>query len=177
MIQVLLATPLGLACSSPTISRAEGQDEGWPGPARPISRIAAAPPPVGDRVTLDDAEWRRRLTRQQYEVLRRQGTEPAFSSPLLREHRAGIFHCAGCGNPLFHSRDKFESGTGWPSFTRPMERGRVEEQRDTSHGMVRTEVHCPRCGGHQGHVFDDGPPPTGLRYCMIGVSLEFVAEG
>ena len=115
----------------------------------------------------------RRLTREQYEVLRTQRTEPAFSCPLWSEHRTGTFYCGGCGTPLFHSRDKFDSGTGWTSFVRPIESGRIAEQRDTSHGMVRVEVRCARCDGHLGHVFDDGPAPTGQRYCINGLALDF----
>lgn len=133
-----------------------------------------------DLTPLSAAERERlaqKLTPEERRILIDHGTETPFCGGLLDEHGEGVFACRLCALPLFRSGAKFESGTGWPSFTRPMERGRVEEQRDTSHGMVRTEVHCPRCGGHQGHVFDDGPPPTGLRYCMNGVSLEFVAEG
>ncbi len=123
-------------------------------------------------VSHSDAEWRARLTPEQYNVLRREGTERAGSSPLNREHRAGTFSCAGCGLALFSSRTKFDSGTGWPSFWQPLDQA-VATRQDRSYGMVRTEVHCRRCGGHLGHVFNDGPPPTGLRYCMNGLSLAF----
>ena len=123
-------------------------------------------------VNKTDAEWRRLLTPAQYRVLRREDTEPAGSSPLLYEHRKGVFVCAGCELPLFRSETKFDSGTGWPSFWRPVE-GAVGTHVDRSLGMERTEVHCRRCGGHLGHVFDDGPPPTGLRYCMNGAALKF----
>jgi peptide-methionine (R)-S-oxide reductase len=127
-------------------------------------------------VTKTDAEWRRLLTPAQYQVLRHEDTEPAFSSPLLSEHRKGVFACAGCELPLFKSETKFESGTGWPSFFRPIE-GAVGTKTDRSLWMERTEAHCRRCGGHLGHVFNDGPPPTGLRYCMNGVALKFLPEG
>jgi peptide-methionine (R)-S-oxide reductase len=126
-------------------------------------------------VTKTDAEWRRQLTPAQYQVLRHEETEPAFSSLLLNEHRKGVFACAGCELPLFKSETKFESGTGWPSFWSPIE-GAVGTNVDRSFLMQRTEVHCRRCGGHLGHVFNDGPPPTGLRYCMNGVALNFIAE-
>jgi peptide-methionine (R)-S-oxide reductase len=122
--------------------------------------------------TLTDAEWHQKLTPAQYEILRQQGTEPPFSSPLLNEHRVGIFNCAGCALPLFDSKTKFESGTGWPSFYQPLANA-VETNKDYTLGMVRDEVHCRRCGGHLGHVFDDGPQPTGLRYCMDGLALTF----
>ena len=119
-----------------------------------------------------DEEWRRTLTPEAFCVLREHGTERAGTSPLNREHRSGTFVCAGCGQPLFASDAKFESGTGWPSFWRPLA-GAVETSMDRSSFMTRTEVHCARCGGHLGHVFEDGPPPTGLRYCMNGVALKF----
>ena len=119
-----------------------------------------------------DEEWRRTLTPQQYAVLRRHGTEPPGSCALLTEHRPGTFRCAGCGQPLFRAERKFESGTGWPSFFAPLE-GAIGTTTDRSYGMQRTEVHCSQCGGHLGHVFEDGPPPTGLRYCINGVALSF----
>jgi peptide-methionine (R)-S-oxide reductase len=121
---------------------------------------------------LSDAEWRKRLSPQAYDVLRKQGTERAGTSPLNHEKRQGTFACAGCGRPLFSSDTKFESGTGWPSFYAPLP-GAVETKTDRSFFMARTEVHCSRCEGHLGHVFKDGPRPTGLRYCMNGVALSF----
>lgn len=123
---------------------------------------------------LSDAEWRNRLSPLAYNVLRKQATEHPFTSPLNKEHRAGIFACAGCGQKLFSSKTKFDSGTGWPSFYAPLPKA-VGTSRDFALGYPRTEVHCARCGGHLGHVFDDGPKPTGLRYCMNGVALSFVA--
>jgi peptide-methionine (R)-S-oxide reductase len=123
-------------------------------------------------VAYTDDEWRRRLTPEQFYVLRTHGTERAGTSPLNREKRAGIFHCAGCDQALFRSEDKFESGTGWPSFTQPIS-GAVGETVDKSFFMTRTEIHCSNCGGHLGHVFPDGPKPTGLRYCMNGVAMMF----
>jgi peptide-methionine (R)-S-oxide reductase len=123
-------------------------------------------------VVKSDEEWRRILTPEQYQVLRGHGTERPGSCALLTEHRPGTFTCAGCGQPLFVADRKFESGTGWPSFFAPLE-GAIGTTVDDSHFMRRTEVHCNRCGGHLGHVFDDGPPPTGLRYCINGVALNF----
>ena len=123
-------------------------------------------------VTRTDEEWRSLLTPEQYRIMRGHGTEAPGSCALLYEKRRGVFHCAGCDTPLFASHDKFESGTGWPSFNEP-EPGAVETSVDRSHFMVRTEVHCAHCGSHLGHVFDDGPPPSGLRYCINGVALVF----
>ena len=125
--------------------------------------------------TRTDEEWRRLLTDEQYRIMRGHGTEAPGSCALLHEKRRGVFHCAGCDAPLFASNDKFESGTGWPSFNEP-EPGAVETSVDRSHFMVRTEVHCANCGSHLGHVFDDGPPPSGLRYCINGVALVFHPE-
>jgi peptide-methionine (R)-S-oxide reductase len=119
-----------------------------------------------------DEDWRQTLTPEAFHVLREHGTERAGTSPLNKEKRAGTFQCAGCGQPLFSSDTKFESGTGWPSFYQPLEKS-VETTVDSTFGMKRTEVHCARCGGHLGHVFPDGPRPTGLRYCMNGAALGF----
>jgi peptide-methionine (R)-S-oxide reductase len=127
-------------------------------------------------VSYSDEEWRKRLAPEQYRVLRGHGTERAGSSPLDREKRAGTFHCAGCELPLFSSETKYDSGTGWPSFYAPLDHAIGTSEDDTLFTR-RTEVHCRRCGGHLGHVFEDGPPPTGLRYCMNGVALTFVPAG
>lgn len=123
-------------------------------------------------VTHTDAEWRKLLSPAEYNILRQQGTESPFSSPLLNEHRKGNFVCRGCALPLFSSATKYDSGTGWPSFWQPLPHA-IETTTDNSWIETRTEVHCRRCGGHLGHVFDDGPKPTGLRYCMDGLALRF----
>ncbi len=120
-----------------------------------------------------DAEWRQSLSTEQYRILRQAGTEPPFSGELLSVKDKGEFRCAGCGAPLFSSDSKYDSGSGWPSFTRPAADGAVDEQVDTAHGMTRTEVRCARCEGHLGHVFPDGPGPEGLRYCINSASLSF----
>jgi peptide-methionine (R)-S-oxide reductase len=124
-------------------------------------------------VTHSDEEWRKLLTPEQYHVLRREGTERPFTSALNNEHRPGTFSCAGCDLPLYSSKTKFESGTGWPSFWAPLNEQVIGTTRDTMLGMIRVEVHCGRCGGHLGHVFNDGPKVTGLRYCMNGVAMTF----
>ena len=136
------------------------------------ARSATAAPPVDYEVTHSDDEWKRLLTPAQYDVLRQAGTEMPYSSPLNDEHRRGVFGCAGCALDLFSSDTKFESGTGWPSFNDPVA-GSVETTEDRAFGMLRTEVHCSRCGSHLGHVFPDGPPPTGHRYCINGAVLNF----
>lgn len=123
-------------------------------------------------ITRSDTEWRKLLSREQYAVLRQEATEPPYSSPLNQEKRPGTFACAGCDLPLFSSETKFESHTGWPSFWKPLDNA-VGTTEDRTFGMTRTEVHCRRCGGHLGHVFNDGPPPTRLRYCMNGLALKF----
>ncbi|WP_182419930.1 peptide-methionine (R)-S-oxide reductase MsrB [Bartonella sp. HY038] len=137
--------------------------------ANAASQGAAAFP-----VSLSDDEWKKRLNDRQYQVLRQHGTERPYSSPLNDEHRRGTFACAGCASDLFASSTKFDSGTGWPSFWAPLKNA-VGETKDTSYGMVRVEVHCAQCGGHLGHVFNDGPKPTGLRYCMNGDAMTFKA--
>ena len=150
--------------------------------ARPAKRAtsgaAVSPPPPTEgriaRIERSDAEWKQQLSPESYRVLRHEGTEIAFTGAYWNEHRAGLYHCAGCGLELFRSSDKFESGTGWPSYTQPFAKNRVNVGVDNSLGMSRDEVECARCGGHLGHVFDDGPAPTHLRYCINSASLEFV---
>ncbi|SOB94454.1 peptide-methionine (R)-S-oxide reductase MsrB [Rhodobacter maris] len=149
--QFLMTSCLAALCGSAGLARAEEAFE----------------------VSHSDAEWQKRLTPDQYAILRKHGTEYPFTSPLLNEHRSGVFSCAGCDQQLFSSEAKYESGTGWPSFWQPISETAVGTTTDISLGMTRTEVHCARCGGHLGHVFEDGPPPTGLRYCMNGVAMTF----
>jgi len=136
------------------------------------SAFLGSSPALGYEVTKNDTEWKKLLSPAAYKVLRHQDTEPPFTSPLNDEHRKGIFACAGCGLDLYSSDTKFDSGTGWPSFFRPLPNA-VLTSEDHSLFMERTEVHCRRCGGHLGHVFDDGPRPTGLRYCMNGAAMTF----
>jgi len=149
---------------------------GWLGAG--VAAVAVSACGAGDAeakaypVAFSEAEWRKRLTAEQFNVLRRKATEYPGTSPLLKEHRKGTFCCAADGNPLFLSSTNFESGTGWPSFWAPI-RGAIGTSTDWDTGEPRTEVHCARCGGHLGHVFDDGPKPTGKRYCMNGVALSF----
>jgi peptide-methionine (R)-S-oxide reductase len=134
-----------------------------------VARAAA----TNDRLILTDAQWKARLTPDQFDILRREGTEEPFSSPLDHEKRAGTYYCAGCDLALYSSKTKYDSGTGWPSFWKPLPNAVATKTDDSLPGEERNEVHCRRCEGHLGHVFDDGPPPTGLRYCMDGVALKF----
>jgi len=120
--------------------------------------------------------WKKKLTPEQYRVLREKGTEPAFTGNYCNNHEKGIYKCAGCGTPLFSSEEKFDSGSGWPSFNKPNDEANVEEKVDRKYGMIRTEVLCSKCGGHLGHVFDNGPNPTGCRYCINSISLDFQPE-
>ncbi|MES2958765.1 MAG: peptide-methionine (R)-S-oxide reductase MsrB [Pseudomonadota bacterium] len=161
-----LLSLLGLGAGATAATQAAA-----PADAKPAKPAA----PRIEPLLLSDAQWRQRLTPAQYHVLREEGTERAGTSPLNAEKRSGTYQCAGCDLALFSSRMKFESGTGWPSFFTSLP-GTLQTKTDRLLGMARTEYHCARCGGHHGHVFDDGPKPTGLRYCNNGVALKFVAE-
>ncbi|WP_428384435.1 peptide-methionine (R)-S-oxide reductase MsrB [Nevskia ramosa] len=167
--RLLITTGLSGLAASFISCRSESE------PLTGASAAAQTKQPSAERfeVSYSDEEWRKRLTPNQYAVLRRESTERPYTSPLNEEHRAGTFGCAGCERELFAADTKFESGTGWPSFWQPIDKAAVGERQDGSAGMVRVEVHCGRCGGHLGHVFNDGPAPTGLRYCMNGVAMSF----
>ena len=142
-----------------------------------LSAFAEKPEPVPKaQLPKTEAEWKERLTDQEFEILRKEGTERAYTGDLLQEKRAGWYTCAGCGNPVFSSETKFESGTGWPSFYQPLSEEAIGTREDRKFWMVRTEVHCAHCGGHLGHVFEDGPEPTGLRYCLNSAALDFVPK-
>jgi peptide-methionine (R)-S-oxide reductase len=158
-VRKLLVAAMLLGCERPPVAAAAP---------------ASAPAAKGDKVVHTDEEWHKILTDEQYYVLREHGTERAFSGAYWNKHDKAIYVCAGCGKVLFRSDEKFDSGTGWPSFWAPADKDAVEVSRDTSYGMVRDEVHCPRCGGHLGHVFDDGPAPTGLRYCINSAAIKAV---
>ncbi len=180
-ILFFLSLLLTFACNStsqtPTPAATTGSNPAGAAPAMPDYRYDL-PAQVGQVTEFDttQAYWKEILTNQEYEVLREDGTERSFSSPLNEEKHAGVFACRACGLPLFSSSTKFESGTGWPSFYEPINTAYVKEETDNTYGMERTEVSCARCGGHQGHIFPDGPQPTGLRYCINGVALNFVPE-
>jgi peptide-methionine (R)-S-oxide reductase len=173
---VLVFSTLAFACNRGHAQTTQGEHLTEAGQARlqtHVEVILAEAPALGETVERTDAEWRDLLTDEQYDILREAGTERAFSGHLANNHELGTYHCAGCGAPLFVSDAKFESGTGWPSFFQSIEEGRVAEFSDLAYGRVRTEVRCPRCGGHLGHLFSDGPAPTGQRYCINSAALDF----
>lgn len=171
-----------LACNQAPSPNATSTEHGSANPSNPVivASDSLVPAQYADgklvKVQKSDEAWKQELTEKEFYVLRQEGTERAFTGDLWKHHEHGTYVCAGCGLPLFSSETKFDSGTGWPSFYKPISEDCIADQTDTSHGMDRTEVECARCGGHQGHVFPDGPPPTGLRYCINSVSLDFVKQ-
>jgi len=166
------------ACFLPVMTLAQESSQGPTVKVRLIgSNGVLTEPIIVPKVQKTDAEWRKQLSAEQYEIARGRGTEPAFCGTLLDNHREGIYHCVCCGLPLFASDSKFNSGTGWPSFFQPVAKENVVTKTDNSFGMNRTEILCARCGAHLGHVFDDGPPPTGLRFCLNSAALTFVDKG
>jgi len=168
----LAVVALALVLAVPAVRVAGGASaNGAPAPGKATMQNKASASDTVGHVVYTDPEWKKRLTPEQYSVLRQKGTETAFTGQYWNDHTAGTYVCAACGLTLFDSRTKFESGTGWPSFWEPIAASHVKIVRDNSYGMVREEVECARCGGHLGHVFDDGPAPTGQRYCMNSVSL------
>lgn len=185
-MKALILLCLALAAAATLMSgcaRSQAKDPASQTTQKAPSAVKASPkikpnaPPVGQTISLPDDEWRKKLNDIEYRVLRKQGTERAFSGDLWNHKGDGVYTCAGCGAPLFDSQTKFKSGTGWPSFFTPIQDGRVSEHKDHTHGMTRVEVRCSRCNGHLGHVFDDGPKPTGLRYCINSAALDFEAVG
>lgn len=175
LLKLLAASPLAaqrvLAAPPTDMKGIEELQKNW----KSFLPAGASTPSPSEPLKLDDAEWKKRLPAQSYQVMRKEGTERAGSSPLNEEKRTGVFACAGCGLPLFTSEMKFESGTGWPSFFTTIP-GVFETKKDFYLIYPRTEYHCIRCGAHHGHLFDDGPPPTGLRYCNNGVALKFLPK-
>ena len=167
--------------ATPCMTASSNSSAGVADPQSVMVRLVGADGKPGSltavpRVVKTDAEWEKQLGAQAFRILRAKGTEPPFCGNLLDNHKTGVYFCAGCDLPLFSSGSKFHSGTGWPSFYEPFAKENITEIRDSSHGMIRTEILCTRCGGHLGHVFEDGPPPTGLRYCLNSASLVFRDE-